>query len=77
MACGAAEPHDVLAPEVDRIDAQDGFAPQPLSIFELRSSFFENRQLFPSGTATVDGAWKLVNTRLERTPERASAVPAL
>jgi len=76
-ACGSAEPHDVLAPEADRIDAQDGFAPQPLSIFELRSRFFENRELFPPGTATVDGAWKLANQRLERAPERAPAVPAL
>lgn len=75
--CGAVEPHDVLAPEADRIDPSEGFAPEPLSIFELRSSFFDNPELFPPGSATVDGAWKLVHTRLERSPARTATVPAL
>jgi len=58
---GSVRPHDVLAPEADRIDARNAFTPEPLNVFELRSSFFDEHF---RESARLDGAWRLASRRL-------------
>ena len=72
---GEVRPHDVLAPEADAIDARNAFAPEPLHVFELRSAFLDEHL---SGTAVVDGAWRLVPRRSQPAREvGARPVPAV
>ena len=87
---GDVRPHDVIAREADRIDASHAFAPEPLTLFELRSAFFDDRDRFPDAPV-IDGAWRLVPQRLRPifeptrarhgtlapASERSRALPAL
>lgn len=72
-ASGAVRPLDVFAPEADQIDLNEGFAPEPLSVFELRAPFFEDERHFPPGTAVLDSAWRLVTRRAQPVHERSTA----
>ncbi len=67
---GDLAPQDVFAPEADALDV-DGFAPEPLAVFDARSVFFGDRQLFPSSSAVLDSAWRLVTKRCELVAERS------
>ena len=67
-------PHDVIMPEADAVLGGDAaFAPEPLSVFELRSSFFEDARLFPRGTAVCDSAFRLAAVRTQPATARSHA----
>ena len=68
---GEIQPADVFAPEADELDLKTCFAPEPLAVFEVRSLFFDDRTVFPSGSATLDSAWRVVERRSELAPERS------
>lgn len=71
-------PHDVIMPEADAV-LSDGssFAPEPLSVFELRSSFFDDPRIFPRGAAVRDGAYRLSPLRSHPDASRARVRPSL
>ncbi len=73
-SCGDVHPSDFLAPEADAIDVRN-VAAEPLTVFEIRSSFLGDPRCFPEGSATFDSAWRLVTQRLEpiREPKFARA----
>ncbi len=68
---GGVRPHDLFAPEADELDLDKSFAPEPLAVFEERSDFFSDPELFPPGSVRLDSAWRIVSRRLEMLPERA------
>jgi hypothetical protein len=71
-------PHDVIMPEADAVlPGGATFAPEPLSIFELRSSFFDDLRLFPRGAAVCDSAYRLTALRSQSDASRARARPGL
>ena len=70
---GDIEPADVFAPEADELDLEKCFAPEPLAVFEVRSLFFDDHMVFPSGSAVLDSAWRVVERRSELAPERSGA----
>jgi hypothetical protein len=87
---GEVRPANVFAPEADAIDASGSFAPEPLVVSELRSSFFDGGEFFPGACAQLDGAWRLVEKRVQpsdtrmqrraramRATEESSALPAV
>jgi len=59
---GSVAPHDVFAPEADELEPEKCFAPEPLSVFEVHSTFLEG--VLPPGTARFDSAWRLVSRQL-------------
>jgi hypothetical protein len=69
---GEIEPSDVFAPEADDLDLERCFAPEPLSVFEARSLFFDDRSVF-AGSAVLDSAWRVVEKRTDLVPERSAA----
>jgi hypothetical protein len=64
-ASGDVHPADFLAPEADAIDARGDLAPEPLTVFEIRSTFLAEGAAFPAGSVEFDSAWRLVDRRLE------------
>ena len=70
---GEIQPADVFAPEADELDLKTCFAPEPLAVFEVRSLFFDDRAVFPGGSAVLDSAWRVVERRSELAPERSGA----
>jgi len=75
-----ARPHDIFAPEADDLEIRTGaFAPEPLSVLEVRSAFFEDSDLFPPGAVRLDcalrfGARRLVGARERVTSRRRDAI---
>jgi len=74
---GPVKPYDVFAPEADTLDAEQNFAPEPLTVFEARSAYFSDAERFPSGAVELDSAWRLVSRRLAVVPERTLFRPRL
>lgn len=73
-ATEGARPHDIFAPEADDLEIRTGaFAPEPLSVLEVRSAFFEDPALFSPDTAHLDCALRLSARRLVGARERASS----
>ncbi len=70
---GEVRPVDLLVPEADALDVRNGFAPEPLVVFEIRSAFLDDPQVFPAGSTNFDSAWRLVTQRLEPIREAKSA----
>jgi hypothetical protein len=82
----AVRPYDLFAPEADELDLADHFAPEPLAVFEARSSFFAEGP-FARESAELDSAWRIVNRRLvgltqrrpvfRVLPDSGTSIPAL
>ena len=86
--CGTVRPPDVFAPEADGFVSGSRWAPEPLTVLELRSSYFDEDRLIEHPNVTLDSAWRLVERRTNPLAVRvlgrkltprpdASALPAL
>jgi len=71
---GDVRPLDVFAPEADWIDPGESFVPEPLAVFEERSSFFGDARVFPPRSVVLDSAWRLVTRRLALAEEPSRRV---
>jgi len=66
------QPHDVFAPEADQLELAEGFAPEPLCAFEVRSRFLSSAP-FAQDEIELDSAWRLVTRRQVRSPARRAS----
>jgi hypothetical protein len=62
-------PYDVFAPEADELDLAEHFCPEPLCVFEARTSFLSEPPFGP-GAAELDSAWRIVSRRMLPVPAR-------
>ena len=69
-------PYDVFAPEADELDLSQHFAPEPLSVFEVRSAYFPEGP-FARGAAELDSAWRIVSRRVAGAAQRRAAFRVL
>jgi hypothetical protein len=73
IATSDVRPADPFAPEADHIGpTTTDFALEPLELLELRAGLLDGSELFPADALELDSAWRVVDTRADRAPVRAT-----